>query len=276
MTSTGTRASKVKAATADVNGTQLYHEVRGSGPPVIFISGSLGDAGGWDLVAELLADEFTVVTYDRRGNSRSPRPAGWDTTSIEEQADDAAGLIEALGLAPAAVYGNSSGGTIALDLVLRHPEVVRGAILHEPWLPWLFEDLEAALEPIKSAIERGMAAGGSTGAVEGFVRLVAGDAAYEALPPDRRERILGNGETLLIESPMDEDYHPDDAALASLRRPVQIMVGRETPPYLAESPHRLAELLGSEVIPMPGAHTPQLDHPAEMVEAIRPFLGRVG
>ncbi len=274
MTSIGTSASKLKAATVEVNGAQLYHEIRGKGPSLIFISGSLGDAGGWDRVAELLADEFTVVAYDRRGNSRSPRPIGWDTTSIEEQADDAAGLIEALGLAPAAVYGNSSGGTIALDLALRHPEAVRGAILHEPWLPWLFADLEAALAPIKSAIERGMAAGGGAGAVEAFVRLAAGDAAYEALLPERRDRILGNGETLLIEAPMDEDYRPDDATLTSLQRPVQIMVGRETPSFLSESPRRLAEFLGSGVVAMPGAHTPQLDHPRAVAEAIRSYWFR--
>ena len=58
-------------------------------------------------LADLLADEFTVICYDRRGNGRSPRPAGWARTSPEEQADDAAALLTALGLAPAAVYGSS-------------------------------------------------------------------------------------------------------------------------------------------------------------------------
>lgn len=93
----GIRASKVKAATVSVNGAEIYHEVRGSGPPVLFIQGATGDGGTF----ERLADEFTVVTYDRRGNSRSPRPEGWTSTSMDEQADDATGLIEALGLAPA-------------------------------------------------------------------------------------------------------------------------------------------------------------------------------
>jgi pimeloyl-ACP methyl ester carboxylesterase len=73
-----------------VNGAELYHEVRGSGPPVLLIMGFTGDGGHFETLAELLADEFTVVTYDRRGNGRSPRPAGWAKTSPQEQADDAA------------------------------------------------------------------------------------------------------------------------------------------------------------------------------------------
>ena len=64
-----------------VNGTDIYHEVRGSGPPVLFISGMTGDAGHYAKVAEVLATEFTAVTYDRRGNSRSPRPPGWGTNA---------------------------------------------------------------------------------------------------------------------------------------------------------------------------------------------------
>src|SRR5918994_6542557 len=113
----------------EVNGAKLYHEVQGSGPSVLFISGATGDAGHFERVAELLADEFTVVTYDRRANSRSPRPVGWESTSTEEQSDDAAALIEASGLAPAAIFGTSGAAIISLDLVIRHPDLLRGAIL---------------------------------------------------------------------------------------------------------------------------------------------------
>ena len=86
-----------------VNGTELYYEVRGAGPPLLCIMGASGDGGHFERFAQLLADEFTLVTYDRRGTGRSPPPPGWVTTSPAEQADDAAALLEALGLAPAAV-----------------------------------------------------------------------------------------------------------------------------------------------------------------------------
>ena len=60
----------------EVNGAKIYHEVRGSGPSVLFVAGATGDGGHFERVAEILSEEFTVVTYDRRANSRSPRPDG--------------------------------------------------------------------------------------------------------------------------------------------------------------------------------------------------------
>src|SRR3954453_1077043 len=118
MTSKGgpadNRAIVLAMPTVTVNGTELYHEVRGTGPPILLIMGATGDGGHFDTLAGLLADEFTVITYDRRGNGRSPVPAGWLTTSPEEQAEDAAALLVALALGPAAVFGTSGGGNIAL------------------------------------------------------------------------------------------------------------------------------------------------------------------
>ena len=83
----------------EVNGATLYYEVRGEGPPFLMIPGTPGYSGHYVPLAELLADEFTVVTFDRRGNSRSPQPEHRDKTSVREQADDAAALLQWLDLA---------------------------------------------------------------------------------------------------------------------------------------------------------------------------------
>ena len=80
----------------EANGTKIYYELRGHGPAVLFISGATGDAGHWTGVGETLADAYTVISYDRRGNSRSPSTPAWTMTTIEEQADDAAALLLAL------------------------------------------------------------------------------------------------------------------------------------------------------------------------------------
>src|SRR5215217_6816807 len=183
--------------TATVNGTELYHEVRGTGPPVLLIMGATGDGGHFDTLADLLADEFTVVTYDRRGNGRSPVPAGWQTTSPGEQAEDAAALLDALGTGPAAVFSTSGGGNIALCLMVRHPASVRGAIMHEPGLYALADDFEAVRAPLRVLIQEAMEAGGPPAAVERFWCYMAGEAAWNRLAPARRERLRATASTFV-------------------------------------------------------------------------------
>jgi pimeloyl-ACP methyl ester carboxylesterase len=69
-------ASIVKAAGAD-----LCVERRGDGPPLLMIAGGGGDGGAFTTLAGILAASHTVITYDRRGNSRSPlRAQGWEAT----------------------------------------------------------------------------------------------------------------------------------------------------------------------------------------------------
>lgn len=271
MGNIGTRTSK--AATVNVNGAELYYELRGSGPSVLFISGATGDAGHFERVAGLLADEFTVITYDRRGNSRSPRLVGWNSTSTEQQADDAAGLLEALGLAPAAVFATSGGAIIGLNLVIRHPEVVRGAILHEPPMMSALSQPEEVMGAIQEIVEGGMAKGGPRAAVEAFVLFAAGDENFEKLSPELRERMLGNGETLFgTEFGAFESYRPDDATLAAVEVPVQVMVGTDSAPFFGEAARWLAARLGVEVRMLPGGHAPYFDRPEAVAKEIRPFL----
>ena len=258
----------------EVNNTKLYHEVRGSGSPVLFIPGATGDAGHFEEVAERLSDEFTVATYDRRGNSRSARPEGWDSTSPEQQSEDAAALVETLGLAPTAVFGASSGAIIGLDLLIRHPGVVRGALLQEPPMMSVLSNPEEATAPIQEAVEAGMNRGGPSEAVEAFLRVVVGDEAFENLRPQLRERMLGNAETFLgLEFGALDFYRPDNAELASVEVPVRILVGRESAPFFVEAARWLAaHLRNGELVVLPGAHTPYFDRPKEMAEAIRPLF----
>jgi pimeloyl-ACP methyl ester carboxylesterase len=143
-----------------VNGAELYYEVRGAGPLVLLIMGATGDGGHFHGLVELLADEYTVVTYDRRGNGRSPRPRGWNTTSNDEQVDDAAALLRSIGLAPAVVFGTSLGAIYALDLLIRHPDAVRGAILHEPPLYGVLDDSEQVLAEVAPQLREAMETGG--------------------------------------------------------------------------------------------------------------------
>src|SRR3954447_23957342 len=114
-----------------VDGASIYYEIRGHGPTLLMISGGGGDAGYYSPVADRLADQFTVITYDRRGNSRSTRDADRDMI-VAQQSADARSLIEALGTPPAFVFGNSGGAIIALDLAARYPAGLAAVIAHEP------------------------------------------------------------------------------------------------------------------------------------------------
>jgi pimeloyl-ACP methyl ester carboxylesterase len=263
-------------AMVTVGPVQLYYEVRGSGPPLLLIMGATGDAGHFATVADQLADEFTVLTYDRRGNSRSSRPPGWGTTSPEEQADDAAGLLRALELAPAAVFGTSSGAICALSLLIRDPELVQAAILHEPPMLSVIERGDDVWAAFAQLIEAGVAAGGPPAGLERFWRFVAGDTNWEGLEPGLRERMLGNAETFLNVERTLECYRPDDATLAAIAVPVQVLLSQESPAFIGQVAEGLALRLGVEVSSTPGTHTPYQDHPRELAATMRSFLARSG
>ena len=191
------------------------------------------------MLADMLADEFTLVSYDRRGNGRSPTPDGWETTSPEEQADDAAGLLDALGTGPAAVFSTSSGGVYALCLMVRYPGSVRGAILHEPGLYALVDDFDAVRAPLRAVVQKAMAAGGLPAAAERFWCYVAGDDGWSRLSPALRERLRATAGTLLeVELGTYELYLPSEQALAALAAPVSLLISEDGLPFSRD--HRSA------------------------------------
>lgn len=266
-------------ATINVNGTTLYYERRGDGPPLLFISGATGDAGHWTDVADALADDYTVITYDRRANSRSPRPENWTSTSVDEQADDAAALLEALGLTPAVVYGNSTGSIILTDLALRRPDLLRAAIFHEPAYLAVTSVAEEVNGILEQLIGEGMAQGGSGKAVELFLRWICDDEVYESFDLALRDRMLGNGDVLLgVEIEPIRSYLPSPERLAAVATPCIVAAGagnRDRSPrglWFVEASQWLAEGLGAPLIDTPGRHVPQASHPRELVETLRPIL----
>ena len=262
--------------TITVNGAELYYEVRGDGPPVLLIMGATGDGGHFDRLADRLADEFTVISYDRRGNGRSPAPAGWQTTSPEEQADDAAALLGALETGPAAIFGTSSGGNFALCLLVRRPGWVRGAILHEPGLYALVEDFDTVRAPLRAQVGEAMESGGPPAAVERFWCYVAGEAGWNRLTPALRERLRATAGTLIgVELGTYELYLPDDETLATIAASMRLLVSEDSLSVLAEVAGRFGERLGVDVTTTPGRHDAYTEYPDEFAAAMRPFLRKV-
>ncbi len=192
-------------------------------------------------------------------------------TPTEEHSEDAAVLIEALGITPVAIFGTSAGAIIGLDLAIRHPQLVRGTILHEPPMTAGMANPEEVMGAIQQVVEGGMQRGGPMGGVEAFIRFVDGDETFDKLDPQLRERKLGNAETCLVtEMPVFPAYAPDEATLAAVEVPMRVMVGPDS--ALGEPAGWLAGQLGVELESLPGGHTPYFDRPQDMAEALRPML----
>ncbi len=113
---------------AKLNGIEVFYEIRGSGPRLLYISGTGGDLRLRPTVFEgPLAERFEVLAFDQRGLGRSGKPD--IPYSMAGYGDDAAALMEAVGWDDAAVIGISFGGMVAQELVLRHPARVRRLVL---------------------------------------------------------------------------------------------------------------------------------------------------
>jgi 3-oxoadipate enol-lactonase len=110
------------------NGIELYYERAGSGPPLLFISGTGGDLRNKPNVFDgPLARSFDLVAYDQRGLGQSEKPDA--PYSMADYADDAAALMADQGWDEALVIGVSFGGMVAQELALRHPGCVTRLVL---------------------------------------------------------------------------------------------------------------------------------------------------
>ena len=114
-----------------VDSINWYYELRGRGPTMVLIPSGEGDCGSFQRVAVALSNEFTVLTFDMPGFSRSSDPPNFADYSMAQAASEVAALVRSLGLGPATFYGCSSGGQVALSLAADHPALVRNTVVHE-------------------------------------------------------------------------------------------------------------------------------------------------
>src|SRR5262245_13755036 len=117
---------------AVINKIRMHYEIVGHGDPVLLINGLSAPAAGWALQVQALAPHFRVVTFDNRGVGETDLPPEPVYTTAQ-MADDAAAVLRHLKVARAHVLGASMGGTIAMELALRHPRLVRSLTLACTW-----------------------------------------------------------------------------------------------------------------------------------------------
>lgn len=266
-----------RTGTLAVPGAVLHYEVRGSGPLLLLMGGGNSDAAVFGGLAAHFAVDHRVLTFDPRGNSRSPLAGPPADQSIEVHAEDAARLLDRVAVPgePVQVFGSCSGGLIALqlalDLAVRSPERISALIVHEPpafaLLPDAAERL-AFLDAVHATYRRE----GIPAATEMFSAVFGGRPA-PVLPEanDNTDFFLAH-----VMRPFTR-FVPDFAALAPLAGRVVVAGGEDSRTHDVHRPAvALAERLGKELVMFPGGHVGYAKWPDEFGLLLRTVLAGSG
>ncbi|MEV0800514.1 alpha/beta hydrolase [Kribbella sp. NPDC050281] len=277
----------------DTTATELYVERTGAGPAVVLVPGGGGDAAMYQDLVPVLARQFTVITYDRRGNSRSHWKNGQQDVGLDEQAADVVAILDHAGLDRAFVFGSSSGAAITVTLLTSYAERLAGAVVHElPAIRVLPDaDLQQAFfDEVARITER-------EGALPAMLRFAAttmdkpprmlehrlgrsvGTAAIKLanrVTPKSNEmrRLFGNADLLMrSEVPSFVRWQPDLDALRNVGVRWAFAVGVESVGrYYSRPARQLSAELGVPCLEFPGGHLGYQRHAEEFGRRLGEFL----
>jgi pimeloyl-ACP methyl ester carboxylesterase len=265
----------------EARGVELAWSERGEGAAIALIHETGTAAAVWEPVLDALSNRARAISYDRRGWGASSAPEGYLRTTIEEQSEDAAVVIDAAVAAPAAVCGAGIGAVIALDLMIRRPELVAGALLLEPPLLGLVPGATEALSADRRRFERALAEGGVAGVVDLYLSggLPALGPGAERLPPELTAPARRAPRIVLAEIGATAGWSMPLSRFGSAARPSVIAISAVTPSLIAEAAITLAgRLRRSELRRLDGTGIakgpapPHLAAPAEVAAAAQELL----
>ena len=231
-------------------------------------------------LADALADDHTVVTFDPRGHAGSPIDDPGDDATAEQRADDLVAILDALGAESADVFGSSGGAVTGLALVAHHPARVRTLVAHEPPLLELLPDADqqrAATDDIITTFH-------TDGLGAAWFKFMV-NAGFDMTAPDPNP---GKVHTEAAE-PAGQDLHeaarffdhelrpttryvPDVAALSKSR--VVVGIGSDSGQLVTyRTSVALANLLGVGPVEFPGDHGGFLGQPTEFAAVLRQEVG---
>jgi pimeloyl-ACP methyl ester carboxylesterase len=256
--------SDIRIQMIHVPGAQLYCKVRGSSPAtILLLAGGSGDADSFDLLAEELKQQYTVITYDRRGYARSPLEDPTDTRPIpiERQSADANHILEVLCPNGAYLLGNSAGAIIALDMLLSSQTQLRRVVAHEPPLIQLLSSSEQVdLEPHQN--ESADVTLNRFAASLGLKRGLNGK-------PRSPEQTHNSEVFLTREAPAIDQYHLDLAALAQYRDTLVFGAGAEGSTYFPyQCAYKAAQIVQAPFVEFPGKHNGFVAHAAPFAKQL--------
>ena len=223
--------------TVEGAGVELAYEDSGSGEPVTLVVHGMA-SGAWAAADLRDALPGRVIAYDRRGYGASGAPEPYAATTVQEQGEDAAALLGALGVARARVVGLGFGALVALDLLVRRPALVEAAVLADAplyaFVPAANEDLAAQ----RKLLEDGLRAGGPD---EAIARWLGPDAPDEVV---RRAQASPRG--FFADYAGLATWSPSRRELRSVAAPVAF-VTREGDRHMATAADEAAELVPGAV-----------------------------
>ncbi|MEU4355544.1 alpha/beta fold hydrolase [Streptomyces virginiae] len=265
-----------------VNGVEIFYEIEGDGEPLVLVHGSWTDHHSWHAVLPQLTRTHRVLVYDRRGHSLSERPPGQGTRFQDE--DDLAALIEMIGT-PVHVAASSFGGSVALGLAARRPELLRSLAVHEPPLtavvagdPELDRLVREAQAPIDAVMAEVRAGEPEAGARRFVEDVVFGPGAWDGMPDPARRTFVTNAPTAADEQD-DPDWNTVDLArLACYTGPAMLSKGTDSPPWFGAIVDRLAQVIpGAQARTLDGeGHVPHLTGPHRYAENLLAFIASTG
>jgi pimeloyl-ACP methyl ester carboxylesterase len=248
------------------DGTRIAYERSGTGRPVVFATGAFNDHTTAAPVADLLADDFTVVTYDRRarGQSGDTRPY-----AIDREVEDLAALIGLVGGA-ATVFGFSSGALLALYAAAQQVPITGLALYEAPFAmdAWQRADLPERLDDL---VRQGRGGDAVTLFQSEGIGLPAHVVAQIRESP-MFPALEAIAQSTVYDATITAAFAVPPAALAAISVPALVMSGAETWPGLERAARALAGALpNGRYQQIPGGAEHGIPAP-ETAAAVRDFL----
>jgi pimeloyl-ACP methyl ester carboxylesterase len=256
--------------TLEACGIEIAWSERGQGSTVVLVHETAATGSVWGPLVEALAQELRVVAYDRRGWGETSQPDDYRRTTVEEQSEDAAALIEATAEEPVVLCGAGVGAVIALDLLLRRAELVSAAVLIEPPVLQLIPVATEALSQDRRRLE--VAAGNRESVIDVYVSggLPALGPGVARTPGETAAAARRRPASVMAELGIPAAWRMPLAGLASADRPSTVITAESTPSLLREASSaltaRLAEASAREVN-SPQA-PPHVGAPAEVASVV--------
>jgi pimeloyl-ACP methyl ester carboxylesterase len=283
-----TKSVTMQSGRVTTEGDDLYYEVRGQGTPIILISGAGGDADRYLGVAELLADEYKVITYDRRANCRSTihDPQNFE---ISQQSRDVVAVLKAVGEQSAFVFGNSSGAVIALDVAKTQPQAVIAVIAHEPPLARVHPHAKKWQRFYASVYSSAFQFGSSIAVLRFLLgtglpvrSMIKARRDSERLAPKTGDVRISPKVTTDVLMKLEllpvTNYFPDVELIKKNGVKMFMGGGQESidkKRWYVETAQILADNLGCEMVIFPGHHGTFIDSPVEWTVVLRNILHKV-